>query len=325
MSCDLENDPFSFGKSSGGCEAADAARTFTDIVGFILFHIFLKKYRFDATVPEPHGSGTFGKVYLGIDLETGEPLAVKKVYFGPPTLRIPKPPSLDEIVREAQIGMSLDSPHLCKVYGFSVNDDFVYIAMECINGVEAFDYFNQKENSSLCETNPHLLQRIFIDIARGLLDLHRGGFAHRDIKFENVMIVISKGEFIRAVIIDFGFTMRVSEIPPSSQQGTIEYSAPEIIQKTPMSEKVDIWALGVMLFLIIFRKFPIQSAHFTNLFNEKRYVYEQLMRLSESIQLPPYTGDDENVILFRQICARCLVFDQSARISAEELLAMLSS
>ena len=76
MSYNLDKDPFSFGQS-GSASAASAAITFAEFTGFILFHLFLKKYRFDDTV-KPHGSGTFGKVFLGIDLETQKNIAVKK-------------------------------------------------------------------------------------------------------------------------------------------------------------------------------------------------------------------------------------------------------
>jgi serine/threonine protein kinase len=324
MSCDFskEENPFSFGQPSDGSSAAEAAeQTFANTPGFIPFLEFIKIYRFDDKV-EPHGFGTFGKIYLGVNQETGLPVAVKKIYSRP----TPKNPicSFEAIIKEATTAMLFDSPHLCKVYGFSVDDaGFVYIVMEQIQqGIDAFDYFG--ENQLLGMLDPNFAKRIFLDIARGLSTLHEAGFAHRDIKLDNVMLEFdSKGNFIRAVIIDFGFTMIVREIPPGSQQGSMFYCAPEIIQRGSLSERVDTWAFGVMLFLSLHSYYPIWSNK-KDPRAEAIEVYQKLQKLSKSPEFPPYTGDDKDVNDLYMICARCLEFDQSARISAEELLAMLS-
>ena len=323
MSCDLSSsgeDPFDFGNpSGGGGAAASAAQTFADILGFLLFSVFIKKYRFDDSL-QPHGSGTFGRVYLGVDQETGREIVVKKVYYRP-TPQNPKC-SLDSIIREAKTAMLFDSPYLCKVYGFSVDDTgFVYIVMERIPGVESFEYFN--DNPMLGMINPLLVLRILLDIARGLATLHAAGFAHRDIKFDNIMLVFGpSGEFERAVIIDFGFTMRVSDVPHGSQQGSICYSAPEIVQKGVLSEKVDIWAFGVMLFVLLHGYYPIWSKQ-KDPRAESWEVYQKLQKLRESPVLPLYTEGNKDINHLRLICARCLEYDPSARISAEELLALL--
>jgi serine/threonine protein kinase len=326
MSCDFgevgsSEDLFSFGQpsSGGGGAAAGAAQTFAHIRGFISFSKFTEEYRFDETVP-PHGSGTFGKVYLGVNKETGLPVALKKINSRP-TLQNPKC-SLKSIIREAKTAMLFDSPHLCKVCGFSVDDaGFVYIVMELIPGVESFEYFN--DNLLLGKTNPLLVRRILLDIARGLVTLHAAGYAHRDIKFDNFMLEFGpSGEFKRAVIIDFGFTMRVTEIPHGSQQGSICYSAPEIVQNGVLSEKVDIWAFGVMLFVLLHGYYPIWSNQ-KDPRAESREVYQKLQKLRESPELPLYTEGNKDVNLLRVICARCLGFHPSARISAEELITLL--
>ena len=331
MSCDFDNNPFSFGQTSGGggaaagaapsASSASPAQTLAGTTGFIPLSGLNKKYRFDGTDP-PHGSGTFGKVYLGVDLETGGPVAVKKVYYRP-TLQNPKC-SLESIIREAKTAMLFNSRYLCKVYGFSVDDaGFVYIVMELIPGVESFEFFNEKDNLLLGKTNPRLVRRILLDIARGLLTLHAAGFAHRDIKFDNVMLEFGpSGEFERAVIIDFGFTMRVSDVPHGSQQGSICYSAPEIVQRGVLSEKVDVWAFGVMLFVLLHGYYTIWSNQ-KDPRAESWEVYQKLKKLTESPELPLYTEGDKDINHLRMICARCLEIDQAKRISVEGLLEML--
>jgi serine/threonine protein kinase len=118
--------------------------------------------------------------------------------------------------------------------------------MEIIPGIESFEFFNR--NPLLGKTKPRLVLRILRDVARGLATLHFAGFRHGDIKFDNIMLVFGpSGEFERAVIIDFGFTMRISDVPHHSDQGSILYAAPEIAQKKLKTEKVDIWAFGVII------------------------------------------------------------------------------
>lgn len=332
MNCDFssEKNPFSFGQPSSGGGAAEPAaepaaaaasptQTLAGTPGIIHLTELKKKYRCDFKV-KPDGSGTFGEVYFGVEFKTGKPVAIKKI-CSLPTRQNPNA-SLEKIISEATTAMSFDSPNLCKVYDFSVDDaGFVYIVMERINGTDAFEYFI--ENPLLGKTNPRLVLRILCDVARGLQTLHAAGFAHRDIKLDNVMLEFDKsGEFVRAVIIDFGFTIRVGEIPPGSQQGSICYSAPEIIQKTRISEKVDIWAFGVMVFISLHGYYPIWSNE-PNPNDEAREVSQKLLKLMESPKLPLYTEGNKDINHLRTICARCLEFDQSARISAEELLAML--
>ena len=330
MSCDFgEEDPFSFGQHSGGGGAdALAAPSASSAIPaqisdgpeeFLPFSKLNEKYRFDDSV-EPDGSGTFGRVYFGVQLETGKPVVVKKVCSIPTCQN--RDCSLESVIREARTAMLFNSQYLCKVYGFSVDDaGFVYIVMERIIGTDAFDFFT--DNLLLGKTNPLLVQRILLDIARGLATLHAAGFAHRDIKLDNVMLEFKSGEFVRAVIIDFGFTMLVSEIPHGSAQGSICYSAPEIIQNGALTEKMDMWAVGVMLFVSLHGYYPIWSKH-QDRGKEFRDVFQKLQKLTESPELPIYTEGNKDVNHLRMICARCLEFDQDARICAEELLALLS-
>ena len=130
------------------------------------------------------------------------------------------------------------------------------------------------------------------------------------------------GEFKRAVIIDFGFTMLVTEIPHGSQQGSIYYAAPEIVQRGVLSEKVDIWAVGVMLFVLLHGYYPIWSKN-PNPHAESFEIYKKLRKLRESPELPLYLEGNKDINRLRMICARCLEYDPSARISAEGLLAIL--
>jgi serine/threonine protein kinase len=277
--------------------------------GFIPFSTFPKIYRID---PRQFGEGNFGVVHQATDCQDGKKVAIKKIDS--------KSLKVTDILREVTCAMSFDSPNLCKVFGFSIDDDgFVYIITEFIDGVELFEYANQE----IAKNAPEFVKQIFADIAAGLAYLHGIGFAHRDIKLENIMLELSPaGVFIRSVIIDFGFTMRVSEIPRKSEQGCIFYIAPEIVQHKQLTEKVDIWALGAVLFALIHGYYPVWSEYEDQKL-EARDVYTKLLLMKSTPVLPAYSEDNQHLKDLYDICTRCLQYDPSARITAAELVASL--
>jgi serine/threonine protein kinase len=95
----------------------------------------------------------------------------------------------------------------------------------------------------------------FSQIIKAVQHFHSKGICHRDLKPENILIDDSGN----AKIIDFGFS---SSGKPylTSYCGTPPFMCPEIVQKRPYSGiKADIWALGVMLFLMTNGKLPFKA------------------------------------------------------------------
>ena len=98
---------------------------------------------------------------------------------------------------------------------------------------------------------------IIKQILEGLDYLHSNDIAHRDIKLENILLNSQKA----IKIIDFGFSL----ITPKNRPldifcGTPSYMAPELIaRKNYFGHLVDIWALGVMLFVFLSGRFPFQG------------------------------------------------------------------
>lgn len=95
--------------------------------------------------------------------------------------------------------------------------------------------------------------------------MHSLGIVHRDLKLQN--IVVSKSSLTEPKIVDFGFARRglmVSE--GSSRCGTLGYMAPELLsfgkKDKPVSldaSKADVWALGVILYYLMLKKYPFKG------------------------------------------------------------------
>jgi MAP/microtubule affinity-regulating kinase len=88
--------------------------------------------------------------------------------------------------------------------------------------------------------------------------LHEHNIAHRDLKLDNVLLDMSTNAI---KLIDFGFSTRVVKDQPQKMFcGTPNYMAPEITQKKEYSGmKTDVWALGVLLFVLCTGHFPFKS------------------------------------------------------------------
>ena len=92
--------------------------------------------------------------------------------------------------------------------------------------------------------------------------MHRRGYVHRDLKLENLLY-----DKQQLKIIDFGFAERINRI--DNYCGTPHYMAPEIVKKTPYNpQAADVWAAGVILYLIFVGKLPFFGEFEADLFRK---------------------------------------------------------
>lgn len=126
------------------------------------------------------------------------------------------------------------------------------------------------ENGSLLDRikrNDHLDEeqsRIFFSqICDGVGYCHDHGVVHRDIKCENLLL--DKNMNIK--LIDFGFSRKITNTELSDTFcGSFSYASPEILQNQPYQPKFsDIWAIGVVLFSMVFGKLPFDDSNHSKL------------------------------------------------------------
>ena len=88
--------------------------------------------------------------------------------------------------------------------------------------------------------------------------LHSNLICHRDIKLENILVTEWNSSQPKVKLIDFGFAIRIS--PPTLTEtrcGSDEYASPELVQSLPYDpRKSDIWAMGVVLFALLYKVMP---------------------------------------------------------------------
>ena len=88
---------------------------------------------------------------------------------------------------------------------------------------------------------------IFQQIASAVFEIQVKGFVHRDISSDNILI----NEDYEIKLIDFGYVNNISRLR-KTKIGTLMYLAPEIIEGRPYNQKVDVWALGILCYQILY-------------------------------------------------------------------------
>ena len=151
------------------------------------------------------------------------------------------------------------------------------------------------------------------DLCRALAAVHNAGIVHRDVKAQNVMRRATDG---RLVLMDFGAGEILGASRTGRGVGTPLYLAPEVIDGAPASRSSDIYALGVLLFFLVSRKFPVRANTWDELLAAHRR--RERVRLEDvRPDMPPS---------FIDVIERALRPDPSQRYaSAGEMLAALRS
>jgi len=153
----------------------------------------------------------------------------------------------------------LNHKNIIKLYqGFVIKNELLLI-MEYADGGELMKYVEEKQGLSEVEC-----RSLFKQLISGIEVCHSQGIIHRDLKLENVLFE-SKAR-TRIKIVDFGIAGRCTPaISDKTDAGTLRFMAPEVLNGTAVnaSPAIDIWALGCMLYCMVFYKFPFngENAH----------------------------------------------------------------
>ncbi|RSM10276.1 hypothetical protein CEP52_003686 [Fusarium oligoseptatum] len=260
-----------------------------------------KKTINDYVILEDMGQGAYGQVKLARNKQSGKKIVLKYVT----KRRI----LVDTWTRDRKLGTvpleihvleylrrpEFQHPNIIEMQGFFEDDINYYIEMtpHGLPGMDLFDYIELRTNMEESEC-----RSIFVQVANAIHHLHtKARVVHRDIKDENV-ILDGEGNI---KLIDFGSAAYIKSGPFDVFVGTIDYAAPEVLAGKPYrGTEQDVWALGILLYTIIYKENPF-------------YSIDEIMDRDLRI---PFTMSEESIDLIRGMLNR----DVAGRFDINQVL-----
>lgn len=247
------------------------------------------------------GEGMNGQVRLATDMLTDDTVAIKMVP------RLGRENETQFLAREVQIILSVNHPNIVRTIDVFVTRRRIHFVMEYLAGGELFDFI--AENTHFTEAHA---ATVMADLLNALYYLHHRGIAHRDVKLENLLCANSTWP-LNVKLADFGFANYVNsgnEPMLSSFVGTPYYIAPEMLRADPHGRPVDIWASGVVLYILLSGKFPFGGR------NESEY-YQRVLSKEAYFPAEEWTDVSEDA---KDLVRGMLCKDPEKRLTAEQCL-----
>ncbi|KAH8915006.1 kinase-like protein [Atractiella rhizophila] len=203
---------------------------------------------------------------------------------------------------------SLEHPHCVKLFDWFTSKSSYYMIFELAAGGELYD---RVERSG--KFPEHLVRPMVLDLMTALSYVHHWGVIHRDLKLENIFLRTSKGPPFDCLIADFGVCRKYEwdeghELHKMTDiVGSPGYIAPEMVERRGYGKKVDVFALGVITFLLLFGRFPFKAAI------NRDFVHQ----CRNGVKFPNSTQISADA---RDFLRRCLAYNQHDRPTSAEAL-----
>ncbi|EGR28268.1 protein kinase domain protein [Ichthyophthirius multifiliis] len=205
------------------------------------------------------GEGKFSEVYFAVEKYTNFLVCLKKIKIE----TIKKYGTEKEIGNEIKTQMYLTHPNIIQLYGFFIENNFLYLIQEFTEGKNLFTDQKQQQNKKYKEIQ---VANIIKQILETLNFMHQKNIIHRDIKPENIII---NNEVVK--ICDFGYATFLN-CKQNNLCGTLDYVSPEMIQGKDYDFSVDIWSIGILTFELLFGFVPFfekgEEETFNKILNE---------------------------------------------------------
>lgn len=188
------------------------------------------------------GKGKFGLVKLGIHRGSGRKVAIKII-----NKKLVTAIDVQQVKTEIDILKIAKHPNIIQLYDVFENENYIYIIMEYCAGGDLFSYI-EKRGFRLPETRA---AEIIHKLSTAVYFLHEYGVVHRDLKPENILMTDnSSNADIR--LVDFGLGKIIGPGEMCTDPfGTFSYVAPEVLKEKPYSFKVDLFAIGIIAYLLV--------------------------------------------------------------------------
>ncbi|XP_063753337.1 calcium/calmodulin-dependent protein kinase (CaM kinase) II beta 1 isoform X13 [Eleginops maclovinus] len=250
---------------------------------------------------EELGKGAFSVVRRCVKLCSGQEYAAKIINTKKLSAR-----DHQKLEREARICRLLKHSNIVRLHDSISEEGFHYLLFDLVTGGELFEDIVAREYYSEADAS-HCIQQIL----EAVLHCHQMGVVHRDLKPENLLLA-SKCKNAAVKLADFGLAIEVQ----GDQQawfgfaGTPGYLSPEVLRKEAYGKPVDIWACGVILYILLVGYPPFWD-------EDQHKLYQQIKAGAYDFPSPEWdtvTPEAKNLI------NQMLTINPAKRITAQEAL-----
>ncbi|XP_047425715.1 calcium/calmodulin-dependent protein kinase type II subunit beta isoform X4 [Mugil cephalus] len=250
---------------------------------------------------EELGKGAFSVVRRCVKLCTGQEYAAKIINTKKLSAR-----DHQKLEREARICRLLKHPNIVRLHDSISEEGFHYLLFDLVTGGELFEDIVAREYYSEADAS-HCIHQILDSVSY----THQHDIVHRDLKPENLLLA-SKCKNAAVKLADFGLAIEVQ----GEQQawfgfaGTPGYLSPEVLRKEAYGKPVDIWACGVILYILLVGYPPFWD-------EDQHKLYQQIKAGAYDFPSPEWdtvTPEAKNLI------NQMLTINPAKRITAQEAL-----
>ncbi|XP_031780862.1 calcium/calmodulin-dependent protein kinase type II alpha chain isoform X37 [Nasonia vitripennis] len=250
---------------------------------------------------EELGKGAFSVVRRCVQKSTNLEFAAKIINTKKLSSR-----DFQKLEREARICRKLQHPNIVRLHDSIQEENFHYLVFDLVTGGELFEDIVAREFYSEADAS-HCIQQILESVHH----CHHNGVVHRDLKPENLLLA-SKAKGAAVKLADFGLAIEVQGDTQAwyGFAGTPGYLSPEVLKKEPYGKPVDIWACGVILYILLVGYPPFWD-------EDQHRLYAQIKSGSYDYPTPEWdtvTPEAKNLI------NQMLTVNPSKRITASEAL-----
>ncbi|XP_063066031.1 calcium/calmodulin-dependent protein kinase type II subunit beta isoform X19 [Engraulis encrasicolus] len=250
---------------------------------------------------EELGKGAFSVVRRCVKLCTGQEYAAKIINTKKLSAR-----DHQKLEREARICRLLKHPNIVRLHDSISEEGFHYLLFDLVTGGELFEDIVAREYYSEADAS-HCIHQILESVCH----CHQHDIVHRDLKPENLLLA-SKCKNAAVKLADFGLAIEVQ----GDQQawfgfaGTPGYLSPEVLRKEAYGKPVDIWACGVILYILLVGYPPFWD-------EDQHKLYQQIKAGAYDFPSPEWdtvTPEAKNLI------NQMLTINPTKRITADQAL-----
>ncbi|KAM3937454.1 calcium/calmodulin-dependent protein kinase type II subunit delta isoform 18-T18 [Leptodactylus fuscus] len=250
---------------------------------------------------EELGKGAFSVVKRCMKITTGQEYAAKIINTKKLSAR-----DHQKLEREARICRLLKHPNIVRLHDSISEEGYHYLVFDLVTGGELFEDIVAREYYSEADAS-HCIQQILESVNH----CHLNGIVHRDLKPENLLLA-SKSKGAAVKLADFGLAIEVQ----GDQQawfgfaGTPGYLSPEVLRKDPYGKPVDMWACGVILYILLVGYPPFWD-------EDQHRLYQQIKAGAYDFPSPEW---DTVTPEAKDLINKMLTINPAKRITASEAL-----